>query len=451
MDTLFPAVITGYLELFAPAFPAKNFLYFRGFVMAMMLLGQSRKCVTNVSRVCFFLNRHISSWERFLSQSQWDMGQIQRQLISLIREQMGEKLLVHGAYLGWLDTTLIPKGKGKMPGVQKWHDHSGNPDRGAHLVGHHWALVGLTGAMVLAGKWTPVCWPLLANLIPGQTNPFGFVVSPEGVAQAMTFWDAVCPLIAHLHQLLEKQPLRVVADAYFCKASFINWMLSLQVHVITRMRKDAVGWDDPEPEPPRPDGKKKRGPKPTKPQKGKKWKIASLLKAFPRQSVSVETYGQRRTLQVVTRELWIKDVLLQKVRVVVVETLAEPLILLSTDLTLSAQQIIEIYAMRFPLELAIRDLKQHFGLGHYQCTGFLAMGRFVGLALVSFCLWRLVALSNLNAAWLQDHDQTSILSFTRVSRAVRRFVVQRIFQTSASEADFRDSGAVPQEVLRLIA
>lgn len=109
-------------------------LYFRGFVLAMMLLGQSRKCVTNVARVCFFLNRHISNWERFLSQTQWDMGQIQRRLISPIREKMGEKLLVHGAYLGWVDTTLIPKVQGKMPGVQKWHDHSGNPDRGTHLV-----------------------------------------------------------------------------------------------------------------------------------------------------------------------------------------------------------------------------------------------------------------------------------------------------------------------------
>jgi len=443
----------GYLELFVPIFRSNNFLYFRGFVMAMMLLGQTRKCVTNVARVCFFLNRHISSWERFLSDAQWDMGQIQKRLVSLIQEQMKEHLLVCGAYLVWVDTTLIAKVKGKIFGVQKWHDHSGNADRGTHLNGHHWALVGLMGSIMLLEKLTPLCWPLLANLIPGQLNPFGFVISSEGVARAMTFWDAVCPLIAQLHQWLGNQPLRVVADAYFCKASFINWMLKLQVNVITRMRKDVVGWDDSEPEFPLLNGKKKRGRKPTKPRKGKKWKIAQLLQFLPLQSTSVDVYGQCRTLRFVTYDLWITDVLLQKVRVVVIKTPTVPLILLSTDLTLSAQKIIEIYGMRFSLEIAIRDLKQHFGLGHYQCTGLIPVSRFVGLSIVGFCLWRLAAVCNLDADWLQGSEQTSPLSFTRISRGIRRFVVQRIFQSSAPQADFQNSEAakaVPEDILRLV-
>ena len=43
-------------------------------------------------------------------------------------------------------------------------------------------------------------------------------------------------------------------------------------------------------------------------------------------------------------------------------------ILVSTDLSLTAAQIIEIYAARFSLEIAIRDLKQHFGFEDYQAT-----------------------------------------------------------------------------------
>ena len=41
------------------------------------------------------------------------------------------------------------------------------------------------------------------------------------------------------------------------------------------------------------------------------------------------------------------------------------------------------------IELTIRDLKQHFGLGDYQCTTTLAILRFVHLACLAFCLWRL--------------------------------------------------------------
>lgn len=52
METFFPMVIVGYLELFAPTFQANNFMYFRGFILAAILLGQTRKCVTNVARVC---------------------------------------------------------------------------------------------------------------------------------------------------------------------------------------------------------------------------------------------------------------------------------------------------------------------------------------------------------------------------------------------------------------
>jgi hypothetical protein len=37
--------------------------------------------------------------------------------------------------------------------------------------------------------------------------------------------------------------------------------------------------------------------------------------------------------------------------------------LVSTDLTLPPEAIIQLYAARFPLELSLRDLKQYCGLG----------------------------------------------------------------------------------------
>jgi len=53
----------------------------------------------------------------------------------------------------------------------------------------------------------------------------------------------------------------------------------------------------------------------------------------------------------------------------------EPVILVSTDLSLTAAHIIDIYAARFSLEIAIRDLKQHFGFEDYQATTTTAMFR----------------------------------------------------------------------------
>lgn len=445
MDAFFPSNVLELISLFSPCFGANHFNYFQGFMLGYMLLGQTRKCVTNIAQVCFFVDRHVASWERFLATYPWSMSEIQKRVLGLIQEEIKDKLLIHGAYLAWLDTSLIGKVKGKMIGVQKWHDHSGNPDRGDHLIGHHWALAGLVGFSAIGAVTSAIYFPLLANLISGQINPLGFVVNAAGQARVMDFWSTVCPLMAQLHVMLGPQPMRVVADAFFAKASFINWMLSLGIHVVTRMRKDAVGWDDPEPIQ---EGIKRRGRKPKHPPKGRKWKLAGLLKSFPAETLTATVYGKLRTFQVVCRDLWITGVESQRVRVVVIKNRSEPFILLSTNLNLSATQIIEIYGLRFGAELAIRDLKQHFGLGDYQCTTPLAILRYVGLALVGFCLWRLTLLKEQKAESL--HDNNAPLSFTRISRSLRSVVMQGIFQKSAQHADLHNFEPLPKELARMI-
>ena len=200
------------------------------------------------------------------------------------------------------------------------------------------------------------------------------------------------------------------------------------IHVISRLRKDAVGWDDPEPQAP---GKRGR-----KPHYGCKWPLAALLTAETPTRDRLTLYGKLTEVVFVVRDVWLRDVA-QKVRVVVLEGAKEPLILVSTDLALSALQIIEIYGARFSIELTIRDLKQHFGLGDYQCTTTLAILRFVHLACLTFCLWRLALIDNLNAGWLQvTATRVSLpeaaLSFQRVRRALRAWATRQIIFANAT-------------------
>jgi hypothetical protein len=61
----------------------------------------------------------------------------------------------------------------------------------------------------------------------------------------MTFWDSVLALVLHMKTLLSNITMRIVADAYFAKAAFIQPLIDRRNHVISRMRRDAVGWDDP--------------------------------------------------------------------------------------------------------------------------------------------------------------------------------------------------------------
>jgi hypothetical protein len=154
--------------------------------------------------------------------------------------------------------------------------------------------------------------------------------------------------------------LRVVADAYFSKASFLNPRLAAGITVISRgFRKDAVGWDDPAPVV----GTRPRG-RPR--QKGQAWQLATLPGVEAVTALVVTIDGKEERLRVVWRDMWLRDVTCQ-VRVVVIATEHAPILLVSTDLTLPPAVIIQLYAARVPLERSLRDLKQYGGLGDDQC------------------------------------------------------------------------------------
>jgi hypothetical protein len=257
-----------------------------------------------------------------------------------------------------------------MSGVQKWHDHSGNANRGEQLKGHHWAILGLISYEKTSQRYW--CWATKMRLISGNLNPFQFIVNEDGVARRVNFWDGVIPLILELKKSLGLNSLRVVVDAYFSKVPFLSPLVDQLIHVISRMRKDAVAWDQ------RIEDKSKKSFV-----LDAKWKLAHLLKEFKPQSLSVKIYGKSIQVEAVEREVYIRG-FQPKVKVVVVKAAKEPIILLSTDITLTAIQIIEIYGSRFSIELAIRNLKQQFGLRDYQCYLGIAIDRFVQLACVAY-------------------------------------------------------------------
>lgn len=421
MDIFFPTQTLSLLQAFVPCFTAPSFAYFQSYLWALMVV-EGRKCMTRLARCAFFHQRDLSSWERFLAEHRWSLSAVTDRLVTLVVSKLGDTLQVHGAYLLGKDTTLVAKTAKRMLGVQKWKDHSDNADCGAYLIGHHWNLVGLISPW--ESRW--LCWPLVMRLVPGLKGARQWVGG--ATVEPMSFWDAAIASILEVTRCLGAASIRVVADAYYSKAPFLNGLWARGIHVISRLRKDAVGWDDPEPRPP--------GTRGRKPRHGCKWTLASLLSVETPTRDRLSLYGKLTEVVFVVRDVWLRDVA-QKVRVVVLEGTKEPYILVSTDLTLSALQIIEIYGARFSIELTIRDLKQHFGLGDYQCTTTLAILRFVHLACLAFCVWRLALLEHLETGWLRVASARvsppeAPLSFQRVRRALRAWAARQVILANAS-------------------
>lgn len=437
MAWLVPEILYSYLLLFRSHFTKPSFVYFSGYILSLLLTG-GRKTMSRVANTCFFVDRHLASWERFLAENRWDPIAIFGTLLKTLQTKLDDSLQVHGAYLSVVDTLLIAKNGTKMLGIQRWKEHSDNADRGDRIRGHHWAILGLISFSQEWGRY--FCFPLLMQLISGQLNPSLIMVDPGGVATLATIWDSVHPLIYQLHQHLNGAALRVVVDAYFSKAPFVNPLFEKGIHVVSKLRHDAVGWDDPSPKQ-RSDAKR-----------GQKWQLAHLLTHLPTEAISVQLYGKTVIVHAVCRTVWLRG-FNQKVKVVVVEGLKKPIILFSTDLSLSMVQIIEIYGARFVIELAIRDLKEYFGLADYQCYLTTAIHRFVHLACLAFCLYRLIQFQQQTLSWLPHVPKgISPTSFAHLRQGLQHFIFGRILSPQFGEIpNLKDNTSELEAILRIAA
>jgi hypothetical protein len=250
-------------------------------------------------------------------------------------------------------------------------------------------------------KWRS--FPILSRLISGQTRPSHFAVDSQGKATKMNFFDSIIAMIAMIVPEISMAPLCVVADAYFAKAPFINAIIEMGVGIVTRLRWDAVGWDDPI-----------YCGKGRPPKRGRKWKLTSLLDHLDNTSISVKLYGKKVNVTTVVKEIWLRDVK-RKVKLVVIKAKKRPILLVTTHLSLTPKQIIEIYAARFTLEIAIRELKQFCGFGDYQATTTVAFLRFTQLCCCALSIAKLILRKKeafaAEAQWSIRSLRTSLLRF----------------------------------------
>lgn len=84
----------------------------------------------------------------------------------------------------------MAKASKKMSGVQKWKDHSSNPDRGGYQIAHNWAVTGLIS--LFSERY--IFWPVLCRLISGKINPSEYVATKEGIRPA-NIWDVAIGII----------------------------------------------------------------------------------------------------------------------------------------------------------------------------------------------------------------------------------------------------------------
>ena len=267
--------------------------------------------------------------------------------------------LVAGRLLLALDDSINPKTGKKIFACQRTFDHAAKSNQ----TRWPWAQTIVTVGLLkpIHGRWS--CIPLaFAFYLRHQTLSAGCIrLRRKALAFTDKFAQAV-ELIVRLGAFFRQAPVLVVTDSWFGNNGLFKPLrarVGARVHLLSRLRVNAVLYARPEPAP----GKAGR------PRKyGKRLGNAAELAAAMRekaQTYTLHVYGAVREV-VAAEQLVMLKTLRCPVRVVWVYRKTQWVALMTTDLDLSVEQIIEYYSARWKIEAGFREIKQEVGSAHTQ-------------------------------------------------------------------------------------
>jgi hypothetical protein len=242
------------------------------------------------------------------------------------------------------DGIKAPKRGKKMPAVKLLHQQSESNTKPEYIMGHSMQAVGL---LVHAAN-SVFCVPLAVRIHEG------LVWSNR---DRRTLLDKMLGL---LDILAIKAPFYFVVDAYYAAGKMANGLLEQGNHLVTRVKSNAVAYAAAPPK----KGRKTRGRPKTY---GKKMKLKSLLaNVEAMQQVASPVYGEDNvTLRYRVRDLLWRPAARLVRFVAVTHPTRGSCILMCTDTSLSAVDIIRLYGLRFKIECSFKQAVRQIGTFAY--------------------------------------------------------------------------------------
>ena len=362
------------LSCFSEAFSRPSFKIFSSFIIAFIQLGKELHTSSMVQFLAHcFLHRSLSSFTRFLGNNVWAMEEVAETTLYQFFHTL--RIKAHSVLFLVVDDTLAEKTGKKIPGCA-WHrDHT----QKTYVFGHQWVLFALLYKDFLLPLWTKL-------------------YHPKGTKGCGSFQTKITLAKRMLQALRLPIPCKVylLADSWYWAKELALFCRKCGYHMISQFKSSSVLWMN-----------------------GERTKVKTLTTiASAYREVSLFLYGKNKTLQIARFVGTIQG--LGKVAVVVVkEKRKKPSYLVSTNLHLSALDIVKYYAKRWKIEQMIKDLKQRLGFGDYQVRNLQAIQRHVALALLSYCI--LILLKILQ--WLKDKHAALSLSMRSLAFHVRRHIL----------------------------
>ena len=333
-----PASLAALLAAFAPLFTAPSFRTFTALACGFLAQPGKRTVCGMLAGAGLARRWPHDRAHWFFSRARWDAD-----ALGLAAAVMVVSLLVPaGAPVDVaVDDTLF-KRRGKKVWAASWFHDGSAPGPAKTGYGNNWVVLGVVVRLPFTSR--PVAVPVMAKLVIKGTNSKSRLWLARQMAQ-------------RLARALPGRQVRVVADSAYAGGELKD--LPAGLSWTTRLRKDAALHALP------PERTGRRG----RPRvKGDRLpSLAGIAASAEFSQVTVTRYGRTETVSAaVVTCLWYSVFGSLPVQVVIVRDkpgTAFGIALVTTDRDATAQQVIERYASRWSIEVAIEDSKQLFGAG----------------------------------------------------------------------------------------
>ena len=342
------------LENFRNCFSRQaSFQWFVVIVIGSMLRTDTLG-VTSVIRDLALSPKLYETMLNFFRSSSWSLEGITDCWCQIVRK-CAPVYMENGKVILVGDGVKQAKEARKMAGVKKLHQESENSSKAEYIFGHMFGAIGV----LIGDNQKLFCVPLFINLQDGIKTICSWINPDErqeshivqmiqnGVRMTKIFGQSI-----------------LLLDRYFLSTKALVALKTLQstgiqlLHILTKAKQSCVAYE------------KVHQPKSGKGRPRKKGKAIKLITLFETaiasfKKTNVLIYGKNEQVSYYCINLLWGQGLYQELRFVLVKYNGAQSILVTTDLTLSPEEIIRLYSYRFKIECTFRELKQVIG-----CFGY---------------------------------------------------------------------------------
>ena len=338
LPDMVPASLMTLLQAFAPLFTAPSFRTFTALACGFLAQpGKRTVCgMLTGARLSRVWPHDRAHW--FFSRARWnadDLGLAAARLVVSLLVPAGAPVDVA------VDDTLF-KRRGKKVWAASWFHDGSAPGPAKTGYGNNWVILGIVVRLRFMSG--PVAVPVMAKLVIKGSNSKSRLWLARRMAE-------------RLAAALPGRHVRVVADSAYAGGELKG--LPAGISWTTRLRKDAALHGLPSARTGRPGRPRVKGDRLPS--------LAKLAAAAEFSPVTVIRYGRAETVAAaVVTCLWCSVFGSRPVTVVIVRDKPGSgfgIALVTTDREATAEQVIERYAARWSIEIAIKDAKQIFGTG----------------------------------------------------------------------------------------